>query len=410
MRTSASPLHALFTLSLSLGSIAGAFAQPQAGAPWPSFGRDASNARRSPLAGPSRCNASVLWRTAAGGAFDSVIATPAVAADGTVFVGTTGNVFVALNGTTGATLWQFSPPSGGIIGSSAAIGVDGTVYFGSLNQAVYALDGATGAVKWTFSGDAGFFDSSPVLGADGTLYVLTSLPSGATGNLTLHALNASSGQEQWSFLCAVTTDSGQGASTPTLTPSGLVIIACASSAIQAVEASSGALVWSYNTQGYWSDNTPALGPDGTVYVFPNDDGNLYALDSASGALRWTWASKLGTGGSSPAVGANGTVYVGVDDSSLYALNGTNGTVLWSFATGGAIVATPAIDVDDVVYVGSTDGNVYALNGTSGALVWSAPVGGMVKSSPVLGANGVLFIGTFGAFGESDNVVALGCAL
>jgi hypothetical protein len=54
--------------------------------------------------------------------------------------------------------------------SSPAIGADGTVYVGSYDTKVYALDGATGQKRWEFTtGD--WVYSSPAIGADGTVYV-----------------------------------------------------------------------------------------------------------------------------------------------------------------------------------------------------------------------------------------------
>jgi len=59
--------------------------------------------------------------------------------------------------------------------SSPAIGADGTVYVGSWNYVssydwkLYAIDGATGTEKWSFT--TGGMNSSPAIGADGTVYV-----------------------------------------------------------------------------------------------------------------------------------------------------------------------------------------------------------------------------------------------
>jgi outer membrane protein assembly factor BamB len=54
--------------------------------------------------------------------------------------------------------------------SSPAIGADGTVYVGEdTNTALTALDGATGAVKWRYS-VGGQVLSSPAVGKDGTVY------------------------------------------------------------------------------------------------------------------------------------------------------------------------------------------------------------------------------------------------
>ncbi|MDC0218905.1 PQQ-binding-like beta-propeller repeat protein, partial [Verrucomicrobia bacterium] len=56
--------------------------------------------------------------------------------------------------------------------------------------------------------------------------------------------------------------------------------------------------------------------------------------------------------SSPAIGPDGTVYVGSPDKKLYAINGKSGVKLWEFVTGDEVSSNPAIDSDGTVYVGS----------------------------------------------------------
>ncbi|MDC0219454.1 PQQ-binding-like beta-propeller repeat protein, partial [Verrucomicrobia bacterium] len=69
--------------------------------------------------------------------------------------------------------------------------------------------------------------------------------------------------------------------------------------------------------------------------------------------RFLW--EFETGGnvsSSPAIGPDGTVYVGSNDNKLYAINGKSGVKLWEFETGGTVYSSPAIGSDGTVYVGS----------------------------------------------------------
>ena len=50
-----------------------------------------------------------------------------------------------------------------------------------------------------------------------------------------------------------------------------------------------------------------------------------------------WEFEMGDGvGSSPAIGPDGTVYVGSWDKKLYAINGKTGDKLWEFKTGGIV--------------------------------------------------------------------------
>ena len=64
--------------------------------------------------------------------------------------------------------------------------------------------------------------------------------------------------------------------------------------------------------------------------------------------------------SSPAIGPDGTVYVGSWDGKLYAINGKTGAKLWEFETGGEVDSSPAIGSDGTVYVGSNDKKLYAI--------------------------------------------------
>ena len=67
--------------------------------------------------------------------------------------------------------------------------------------------------------------------------------------------------------------------------------------------------------------------NGVVYLGSWDD-NVYALDASTGAKLWSYA----TGNelrSSPAV-SDGAVYIGSEDGKFYALNGSTGAELWRY--------------------------------------------------------------------------------
>jgi outer membrane protein assembly factor BamB len=68
--------------------------------------------------------------------------------------------------------WSFT--TGSSVFSSPAIGADGTVYVGSYGGKLYAIsppaNGTTGVLKWSFTA-GNDVSSSPAIGADGTVYV-----------------------------------------------------------------------------------------------------------------------------------------------------------------------------------------------------------------------------------------------
>lgn len=153
------------------------------------------------------------------------------------------------------------------------------------------------------------------------------------------------------------------------------------------------LRWSYpaGTRTYYSSPTVA---NGVVYVGSVDD-NLYALNATTGALQWTYATNYWDL-SSPTV-ANGVVYV--DSDALYALNASTGALLWSFTGGNAAGYSVAV-ANGVVYAGLFQ--LYALNASTGALLWEYSTGDFVSSPSPAVANGIVYVGSF-----DGNVYAFG---
>jgi len=140
--------------------------------------------------------------------------------------------------------------------------------------------------------------------------------------------------------------------------------------------------------GFYLASSPAIGPDGTIYIGSTDSA-LYAVNP-DGTLKWRFL----TGGwvrSSPAIAPDGTIYIGSCDSSLYAVN-PDGTLRWRYVTGGCVSSSPAIAVDGAVYFGSDDSYFYALN-ADGTLEWSFLTGGAISSSPAIAAGGTVYIGS-----------------
>lgn len=224
---------------------------------------------------------------------------------------------------------KWSVPLGGRSDSSPAIGADGTIYFGTWEGNLLALR-PNGARKWTFRAGREI-RSSPALGTDGTVYF-------GCRDRKFYAVGAD-GQEKWEF-----------------------------------------------KTGAWVDSSPVIGSDGTLY-FGSWDNSFYALDS-SGARKWVFQ----TGGpvvSSPAIGADARIYFGSHNRKFYALK-PDGTKAWEYVTGGAIISSPAIDKDGTIYITSVDGFLLALN-PDGILKWRLKTGGITECSPIIGQEDVIYI-------------------
>jgi outer membrane protein assembly factor BamB len=226
-----------------------------------------------------------------------------------------------------------------------------------------------------------FFESSPAV-ANGVMYV------GSVEGV-VYALNASTGAKLWSFATG-----GEVESSPAIA-NGVVYVGSDDGNVYALNASSGAKLWSvdintnFPPSAFKMPSSPAV-LNGVVYVGAGN--NVCALNAGTGAKLWSVTN--GDEYSSPAV-VNEVVYIGSIDGNVYALNASTGAKLWSFDTGSAgeegIFSSPAV-ANGVVYVGSNNGTVYALNASTGSKVWSyiTKSNFQVYSSPAV-ANGVVYV-------------------
>ena len=93
----------------------------------------------------------------------SMVSSPAIGSDGTIFQGSFSGKMVALSPNKGNRIWELDTKSH--IYASAAVSPNNIIYFGSSNGLFYAVDGSTGNVVWTyFIGEA--IRSSAAIGAD----------------------------------------------------------------------------------------------------------------------------------------------------------------------------------------------------------------------------------------------------
>ena len=157
--------------------------------------------------------------------------------------------------------------------------------------------------------------------------------------------------------------------------------------VYALKASTGALIWRYQTGSYVTSSPTVV--NGVLYIGSWDD-YVYALNASTGAFIWyyqTGSSVLG----SPTV-VNGVVYIGSDDDYVYALNASTGALIWYYQTGNSVTSTPAV-VNGVVYIGSWDDYVYALKASNGAFIWHYQTGNQIHSHPAV-VNGVVYISSY----------------
>ena len=260
----------------------------------------------------------------------------------------------------GTQKWVFDALSGNV-NSSPAVAGDGTIYLGSQgdfvfdrskicdlksefppsdanpnpsNGADYPVNGhlyafsSDGTMKWDFK-TLGRVDSSPSIGADGTVYVGSQHSRKFYGKD--HTILLDENPSTRGYAYAINQN--------------------------------GAIKWVVDLFGD-VDSSPGIGSDGTIYVGA-DNFHVYALNPANGATKWVEP----TGNvvkSSPAVAADGTIYIGSNDGSLYAFN-PDGTLKKRYIIGGTVSSSPSLGTDGTVYfaTGGGDDKVYAIIGNSG---------------------------------------------
>ncbi len=152
-----------------------------------------------------------------------------------------------------------------------------------------------------------------------------------------------------------------------------------------------------------SSTTPAIGPDGTIYVHGNGlEGNIVAVEklqaiTPGGAIAWTFEFNGGLGiftsgvQSAPAVASDGTIYVGSMDTHVYALN-PDGTIKWAQFRNNSIKSSPALAADGTVYI--FVGNALEAYTPDGTLSWTYEGGNIFPGSysPVIGSDGTVYVG------------------
>jgi outer membrane protein assembly factor BamB len=263
---------------------------------------------------------------------------PAIASDGTIYIAPENGDLHAFN-PDGTLKWLFDLSGYGGPSASPALGADGIIYVGT--DKIYAIH-PDGTLGWSY--DTGtYIAGPPAIAGDGTVY----FPSANY----LYALDPD-GTLKWH-------SPGHSAyplgSAPAIGKSGAIYVNTNDGVLQAFRPD-GTLAWKYATVGIVMDvpSSPAIGSDETVYFggggeYQGRGGYFYAVN-AGGSLKWKYFA--GCDQTAPTVGGDGTIYFGSDYcGTIHALN-PDGTLKWSYSNA-AIYArsTPAIGRNGRLYSG-----------------------------------------------------------
>jgi outer membrane protein assembly factor BamB len=290
---------------------------------------------------------------------------------------------------------------------------------------------AAGGKFWAFATGKGVF-SSPVVGADGTVYI-------GSADQTFYALNED-GTVKWKVATGEIIDSAG-----LLDDAGHVYFGSGDGMLRAVDAASGAPVWTTpadppDTNGgliNWFEGNVALSPWGELYV-PNDNHYVYAVNRTTGKIdqrlsmpdqTWsapafsadhlyigndnlvqllgsnlfafdqtgadTWDELVGPGSvaASPLLLPNGLLVVGSFDGFVRAYDTQHGgAVAWEFGARDHLYASPARLPDGSIVQAGTDGTVYDLDDATGHEKWAFDIRDPIRSSSAVDAAGDIYFG------------------
>ncbi|MGA9876260.1 MAG: PQQ-binding-like beta-propeller repeat protein [Solirubrobacteraceae bacterium] len=355
-------------------------------AAWPMLLHDPRHTGCSANFGPATF--STGWQVAALGGFSGI----AIDAAGHLIVATATGTVACLSAS-GTQEWKVTIP-GAFTAGPPTIGPSGKLYVA--NGDVIALDPQTsGGEVWKYARTTPYtIVTAPLaLGASETVYALTSTSNSGQPN---RLLAISAGVLSWSLTLPQRSNS-----TPAVGADGTLYLGCDDGYLRAVS-SAGVVLWTWAADGKLV-GPPALGADGTVYIAvqaPLTQNNaLVALTppvspSLTPTVRWRYSPDPGEylsafGG--PAIAPDGTIYIGFH--ALHALN-PDGTKRWATPTTASEISpgAPAVGIDGAVYFVSAAGTLWAYD-ASGTELWSTALGaGPQPFAPALGANGAVYAG------------------
>lgn len=260
--------------------------------------------------------------------------------------------------------------------AAAVIGRDGVIY-GQGSDILYAIY-ADGKEKWRYENHSDSLHLSsrynvsiPAIAPDGTVYIV-----GVKGKANLIALSGDSGAVKWSAEIGPYPLEGEGLSPIAVTSTGRVYVALGNS-LSAFNAS-GVKEWTYQlSPNPFNPTAPSLSPDEkTVYVYQRARGGLYAVNH-DGSLKWHDSSPYFTNFSSPAVAPDGTIYL-VDgaEAKLHAITPQGKNKWTAHFSNNAMLGISNISLarDGTVYmdipnVSGDGGAIHAINQASGKVKW-----------------------------------------
>ncbi len=318
----------------------------------------------------------VLWTYDTGAVVSS---SPALAADGTIYLAAAGLRAITNNGSSASNKWTLP------VAGAPAIGSDDTIYcaYGGTLTAV----NPNGIQKWTFS-DGTSGSGVPAVAFDDTVY--------SFARREFHAISPL-GAEKWGYDIA---PPGSPVLSAVIGTDGNIYVGVGDELFAFTPTGSNS--WSFRLYSVGSDSL-AIGSGGIVYASTE---RLFAF-APDGTNIWS-INHLFSG--SPTIGKDGTIYVADTARALYAVS-PDGQVTWHTLSNAPMFGTataPAVDAGGRIYY-CVSNSVWALN-PQGQVQWSIsapnvpnPSVDVASTSPIIGPDGTLYA----ALGSTLYAIATG---
>ncbi|OUO84333.1 PQQ-binding-like beta-propeller repeat protein [Bacteroides sp. An269] len=288
-----------------------------------------------------------------------------------------GDYNIAVLNNNGEEQWTYK--AGDVVRSTPAVADDGTFYIGSYDDNLYAFKSESSTILGTYDTNDNVKYTSPAVDMDGTVYY-------GGDNQKLCALSAVSMSELWSADC------GGDIQSPVVIGDDAVYVCNNSGKMLAFAKADGSKLWEIE-YGASCTAAPALGEDGTIYMCGNtsDGGIVMAVNAADGIVKWQSPSVSKYDNSGIALDLSGRLYVGDSDGVMTCYSQSNGDMVWTFRSQGRIRCTPAITDNGNICFGDGAGYFYILNEEGKQVYKEVKLGNEICSSPAIGSDGTVYI-------------------
>ncbi|MCK4640087.1 MAG: PQQ-binding-like beta-propeller repeat protein [Candidatus Marinimicrobia bacterium] len=296
----------------------------------------------------------LVWTFTGSGKF---YASPALTIDESkLIIGDQSGKLYALNPHTGEKLWEY--PANSAIYANAAVDSTGNIYFGAQNGRLYCLS-SIGAYKWDYNTGGAIFYASPTLGyasvstkasmVNDATDMLKSFKKVDTGNRNQETGIRKRESGNWKL------ETGKSINRKAAMRNDNTLLKSKDQSTAKIPSSG----LRSSVSGLLSPVSSISGSSADVIYIGSDGQKLHAVNASTGANIWSYTT-LGNIRNGAVLSANGFLYFGSSDDLLYCIK-TDGSRRWAYKTGGDLyTSNPAMGLDGAVYIGCYDNKLYAV--------------------------------------------------